>query len=112
MAGKIWLDQANLLVITNARICEINISQGESNLYLYWFGNKGEIFFKSSANMRNNHCNHCAPDSGHIPRMRLVLPWSQSDNNNNSAIFVRLLNIDPKSPGSLSAARDITDGSI
>ena len=77
------------------------------------------------------------PDSGHIARMILALPWSQSDNNNNttssnnnnnnnknnnnndnnnnnsnSAIFVRLLNTNPKSPGSLSTTRNITDSSM
>ena len=55
------------------------------------------------------------PDSGHIPRMILALPWSQSDNNNNnnndnnnknnnnnmnnknnSPIFIRLLDTNPK----------------
>ena len=65
------------------------------------------------------------PDSGHIPRMILALPWSQSDNNNNnnnknnnnnmnnknnSAIFIRLLDTNPKSPALLNATRDITDG--
>ena len=59
--------------------------------------------------MSSNHCCHCLPDSGHIPRMILALPWSQSDNNkNNSATFVRLLNINPKSPGWLGATRNIT----
>ena len=68
--------------------------------------------------------NHRVPDSGHIPRMILALPYSQSDknnssnnnnnnnNNNNSATFVRLLKTNPKSPGSPSATRNITDGSI
>ena len=55
--------------------------------------------------------NHCVPDSGHIPRMILALPWSQSDNDNN-ATLVRLLNTNLKSPGSLSAIRNITDGSV
>ena len=55
-----------------------------------------EIFFKASTNMSSNHCCHCLPDSGHIPRIILALPWSQSDNNkNNSATFVRLLNTNP-----------------
>ena len=55
-----------------------------------------EIFFKPSTNMSSNHCCHCLPDSGHIPRIILALPWSQSDNNkNNSATFVRLLNTNP-----------------
>ena len=61
--------------------------------------------------MSSNHYNHCVSDPGHIPRMILALPWSHSDNN-NSAIFVRLLNANPKSSGSLSATRNITDGSI
>ena len=68
--------------------------------------------------MSSNHYNHCVSDPGHIPRMILALPWSHSDNNNNNnAIFVRLglsllLNANPKSSGSLSATRNITDGSI
>ena len=60
------------------------------------------------------------PDSLHIPRMILALPWRQSDNNNNNnnnnnsngAIFVRLLNTNLKSPRLLSATRNITDGLI
>ena len=55
--------------------------------------------------------NHCVPDSGHTPRIILVLPWSQSDNN-NSVTFSRVLSTNPISPGSLSATRNITDGSI
>ena len=68
--------------------------------------------------MSSNHYNHYVSDPGHIPRMILALPWSHSDNNNNNnAIFVRLglsllLNANPKSSGSLSATRNITDGSI
>ena len=44
--------------------------------------------------MSSNNCNHCVPDSGDIPRTILTRLWSQSDNNdnNNSAIFIRLLN--------------------
>ena len=52
--------------------------------------------------MSSNHCNHCVPESGHIPRMILALPWIKSDiiiimiiiiiNNNNSTVFVRLFN--------------------
>ena len=49
----------------------------------------------------NNDCNHYVSGSGLIPRMILALPWSQSDNNNNSAIFVRLLKTNSKSPGRL-----------
>ena len=49
----------------------------------------------------NNNCNRYVPGSGLIPKMILALPWSQSDNNNNSAIFVRLLKTNPKSPGRL-----------
>ena len=78
-----------------------------------------EIFFNLSTNMSRNHSCHCVPDSGHIPRMMLALPWIQSDNNNNnnnnnnnSATFVRLLNTNPKSPRLLSANGNITDGSI
>ena len=71
------------------------------------------------------------PYSGHIPRMILALPWSQSDNNNNnnndnnnnnnnnnmnnennSAIFIWLLDTNPKSPALLNATRDISDGWI
>ena len=67
--------------------------------------------------MSSNHYNHYVSDPGHIPRMILALPWSHSDNNNNNAIFVRLglsllLSANPKSSGSLSATRNITDGSI
>ena len=67
--------------------------------------------------MSSNHYNHYVSDPGHIPRMILALSWSHSDNNNNNAIFVRLglsllLNANPKSSGSLSATRNITDGSI
>ena len=29
--------------------------------------------------MSSNHCNHCVPESGHIPRMILALPWIKSD---------------------------------
>ena len=42
----------------------------------------------------NNDCNHYVPYSGLIPKMILALPSS-----NNNAIFVRLLNTNPKSPG-------------
>ena len=56
------------------------------------------------------------PDSEHISRMILALPYIPSDNNNknnnNSATFVRLLDTNPESPRSLSATRNITDGSI
>ena len=61
--------------------------------------------------MSSNHYNQCVSDPGHIPRMKVALPWSHSDNN-NGAIFVTLLNANPKSSGSLSATRNITDGSI
>ena len=65
----------------------------------------GEIFFKPSTNVISNHC---VPDSGDIPRMILALPWSGSDNN-NSAIFARLLNTNLVSPGSLGVTRVLTD---
>ena len=60
--------------------------------------------------MSSNRYNHYVPDPGHIPRMILALPWSHGDNSNNNAIFVRLLNANPKSSGSLSATGNITDG--
>ena len=62
--------------------------------------------------------NHCVIDCRHIPRLILILHWSQSDNNNNnnnnnnSAKFVRLLNTNPISSGSLSVTWNITDGNI
>ena len=85
-----------------------------------------EIFFKPSTNLSSNHCNHCAPDSEHIPRTILAFPWIQSDNNNNnnnndnnnnnnndnSAIFVKSLYTYAKSPELLSSTRNITDGTI
>ena len=83
------------------------IGENLDNQSSIWSGNSGGDLFKSSTNMSSNHWE---PDSGHIPRMILALPYSQSDNN-NSASFVRLLNTNSKSPGSLSATRNNTYGS-
>ena len=80
----------------------------------YLVSDEARLKKNGSPNLGQTHCCHCVPDSGHIPRMILALPWSQIDNNNNnnnnnnnSATFVRLLNTNPKSP-----RWNITDGSI
>ena len=64
-----------------------------------------EILLKTSADMIGGHC---VPDSEHIPRTIPALPWNQSDNN-NSATFVRLLNTNPMSRGSLGVTRVIPE---
>ena len=55
----------------------------KSNQNSIWFRNGGGEFFKSSTN-NNMISNHCVSDSGHLIRMVLALPWSQSDYNNDA----------------------------